>query len=455
MNSLLALVSLILCLSIAWMIPGYGASAIVLCAIFAALVGTVVSQLKENSNFLLRIFLGALLVRILVGTIIYIFNLQDFFGSDANTYDFFGFALFKVWNGEQFYQHYVNQFAGGEGMGGGWGMLYLVAVVYSLIGRNMLAIQFINAVIGAATVPVIFLCALHIFNNLRVARISAIFVAFYPSLVLWSSQGLKDGPIIFLIGLSVLATLKLGERLSVKYLSVLVFSLIALLSLRFYILYLMVAAIAGAFIIGMRAITAQSFARQFVIVVLLGVSLTYLGAFRYASTQYETFGNLEALQRSRLDAAQQGESGFGRDIDVSTTSGAISAIPLGLTYLLFAPFPWQLASLRQSITLPEMIIWWASFPFLVVGLWFTIKFRLRQASPVLIFTAMLTLMYSLFQGNVGNAYRHRAQLLIFLFIFVAVGYVLTKERREDKKRRELAARQHLGFRPVHPSTSNM
>jgi bacteriorhodopsin len=102
--------------------------------------------------------------------------------------------------------------------------------------------------------------------------------------------------------------------------------------------------------------------------------------------------------------------------------------------LMFAPFPWQLSSLRQSITLPEMIVWWISFPLLVLGLWFTVKFRLRQASPILIFTAMLTVAYSVFEGNVGTAYRQRAQLLVFYFIFVGVGLVLFKEKQENARR---------------------
>jgi hypothetical protein len=55
-------------------------------------------------------------------------------------------------------------------------------------------------------------------------------------------------------------------------------------------------------------------------------------------------------------------------------------------------------------------------------------------SPILIFTLMLTLSYSVFQGNVGTAYRQRAQLLVFYFIFVAVGFVLLLEKREEQKR---------------------
>lgn len=65
-------------------------------------------------------------------------------------------------------------------------------------------------------------------------------------------------------------------------------------------------------------------------------------------------------------------------------------------------------------------------------------------APMLIFTVMLSLAYSVFQGNVGNAYRQRAQLLVFYFIFVAVGYVLMLEKREEKKRAVIAARRPVG-----------
>jgi hypothetical protein len=100
-----------------------------------------------------------------------------------------------------------------------------------------------------------------------------------------------------------------------------------------------------------------------------------------------------------------------------------------------------LASLRQSITLPEMIAWWAAFPLLVLGVWFTLSYRLRQALPILLFTTMLTLAYSIFQGNVGTAYRQRSQILVFYFIFVAVGAVLLKERQEEGQRQVVAEKQ--------------
>lgn len=454
MNSLLIFLVVAICAGVAAFVPEYGATAVILCVVLATAVGFGISRVKEDGPFLLRVFIGGLLVRMLVGTLIFSFHLQEFFGGDAITYDFFGNALLKVWQGERFYMLYVQQFVGtGTGGGGGWGMLYMVAVIYRIVGQNMLAVQFVNSILGAATAPIIYLCARHIFSNLRVARLTALFVAFFPSLVLWSAQGLKDGPIVFLLSFSMLATLRLGEKLSFKYITMLACALFALLSLRFYVFYMLVAAIAGAFVIGMRGPSARNFLRQFLVIMSLGLALTYLGVTRYASSQFETYANLERVQRSRADLATSAKSGFGKDVDVSTTGGALAALPIGVIYLMFAPFPWQLASLRQIITLPEMVVWWTSFPMLVLGLWYSVKFRLRQISPILIFTTMLTLAYSIFQGNVGTAYRQRAQILVFYFMFVAVGFILMKERREDRKRQHEALKGQTAQRrrPLHPA----
>ena len=460
MNAVLTLLYLLLCVGIVIFVPtlvapyvaDYGiftgfdaAKAVLLCTALATIVGFYSYRREIDGPFLLRLFVAGLITRVVIGLAIFVFRGQDFFGGDAITYDFYGSAQLLGWGGDKYYQSLANQFVR-SGEGSGWGMVYLVAAVYGLIGRNMLAIQLMNAVFGSATAVVVYLCAQHVFQNSRVARIAGIAVAFYPSLVLWSAQGLKDGPIVFFLALAILSTLRLGEKLTIKYILILLGALIALLALRFYVFYMICVAIAGAFIIGMQQVTATSFARQLSAVILLGLALTYVGVTRSASLQIERY-SLQRLQLSRLDQARSAESGFGRDVDVSSTSGALSTIPIGVVYLLFAPFPWQITSLRQSITLPEMIIWWASFPLLVLGLWFAIKYRLRMISPILIFTVMLTLAYSVFQGNVGTAYRQRAQLLVFYFIFVAVGFVLVKEKREERKRRHEEERLRLRQRP--------
>jgi hypothetical protein len=134
--------------------------------------------------------------------------------------------------------------------------------------------------------------------------------------------------------------------------------------------------------------------RRFGAVVAIGLAFTYFGIVQYAGLQIEKYGSLQAVQLSRQDQARTADSGFLTDVDVQTTSGALTAIPVGIIYLLLAPFPWQFGSLPSKSRIAGDVVWWISFPLLILGLWYALKYRLRDVSPILIFTTMLTLAYS-------------------------------------------------------------
>jgi hypothetical protein len=440
MNTAIIGLLLIICTALVWLQPTVAPGALVMCAVVSAPTILILARVQDQRTFLLRLFMVGLMVRIVLASVIYMGRMEEFFGGDANTYDIFGQSLLQGLHGDGYHmQKYQSFVASGAGA---WGMLYLVAGVYELVGRNLLAVQLVNASIGAATGVVVYYTAMALFSNVRVAKLAGILVTFFPSLILWSSQALKDGLIILALAMSILATLRLMEKITAGYVVVLTVSLLALLSLRFYIFYMMTAAVAGSFVMGMKTLSAQAFVQRFIAVAAIGLAFTWFGVLQYAGNQFDRFANLKQIQLSRQDQAAAG-SGFAKDVDIQTTEGALSVIPMGIVYLLFAPFPWQFSTLRQSITLPEMIVWWLVFPLLVLGLWYSMKHRLRQVSPIVIFTTMLTLAYSLFQGNVGTAYRQRSQLLVFYFIFVAVGAVIMRERAENRKLQAKMAKQEL------------
>jgi 4-amino-4-deoxy-L-arabinose transferase-like glycosyltransferase len=408
-----------------------GFAAILLVVVLSTLALLIFRRFTEEREFLTTIFLWALLIRLGFGVFIHVLDLRDFFGGDAHTYDFNGWRLVEYWTGNVASDDLAAQRAWSTS-GPGWGMNYLVGGIYFVFGRNIFAAQSFCAVFGAATAPMVYFCSVRMFSNQRVAKTAAVAIAFFPAFVIWSSQLMKDGLIIFLLVLAMTMVLQLQERFNYAALLLLIFSMFGIFSLRFYIFYMVAIAVVGSFIIGLTS-SVQSVVRRTGALILVGLSLTYLGVIRNASVDFEKYGNLERLQSSRQDLAQSAESGFGEDIDVSTTEGAISAMPIGFTYLMLAPFPWEMANFRQAITLPEILVWWALIPLMVAGLWYTIRHRLRSSVPVLIFSLMLTLAYSVFQGNVGTAYRQRTQIQVFLFIFIAVGWALLKERKENRQ----------------------
>jgi hypothetical protein len=388
-----------------------------------------------------RIFLLALALRMLFGIFVHTNSFQDFFAADANTYHFNGSGWFDVWmegvepSPRLLYQNMPES-------GAGWGMNYLVAMIYVITGKSMFAGQSFCAVIGAATATLVFFCSRKIYNNLKVATIAAYSVAIFPSFVIWSSQLMKDGIILFLLVSIMVLTLRLSERFNAFTLALLVFCLFGVMSLRFYIFYMVVVAVVGSFVIGL-AKSNTSILFRLLITVALGVGLTYFGPSESMGSQLNMFANLERIQSSRSDLAARANSGFGEDLDVSTTEGAINALPVGFTYLMLAPFPWEAENFRQAITIPEVLIWWAMIPFIILGLIYTVRHRLRKAFPILLFSLLLTIAYSIFQGNVGTAYRQRTQIQVFLYIFVGVGITVYRERKENEHILRAARRRQI------------
>src|SRR4030095_14447127 len=64
-----------------------GAQAVLLFSALASLGGWFFYR-QKNGSFLLRIFVAAVLIRVLLGTIIFMFNGREFFGGDAIHYDY-------------------------------------------------------------------------------------------------------------------------------------------------------------------------------------------------------------------------------------------------------------------------------------------------------------------------------------------------------------------------------
>jgi len=408
-------------------LPAHGVGAVAICFVIAFPTLLIINTIKDDTEFIRNIFLWALLIRMFLSTVLFATGLSFRLGPDGETYDIFAVNIIRYWNDVAFYKYSLGINPNNLGMS------YVVVGIYWVIGRNPFAVQLMNAAVGAATIPIIYLCSYTIFRNIRAARFVACLVAFFPSLILWSSLGLKDALIVFFLALTMLFTLRLLDQFRFSYVVILLLSLFGLYGLRFYIFYMMLIAIIGGFLIGSRSITGFVVVRQVILLVIVVGSVAYLGAIRNTSKDLETFVDLERAQSVREWGARVSESGFGRDADVSTVEGAISFAPIGALYVLFAPFPWQMTRASNLMTLPEMIVWWGTIPLLISGIIYSIRHKFRTVLPVLLFTFLLTIAYSIYQSNVGTAYRQRSQLLVFYLMFTAVGIVLFKEKRENEK----------------------
>jgi hypothetical protein len=138
---------------------------------------------------------------------------------------------------------------------------------------------------------------------------------------------------------------------------------------------------------------------------------------------------LVELDRNRQWLATAADSGYLQDMRLSTPREAAEYFPIGLTYFLFVPFPWQFGSFRQNAVIPETLFWVLLYPLVAVG--FVRGFRVNRPGTMVLLgaTAGMCVFYALLSGNIGTAYRMRSQVWLLWAPFAAWGWAIVRERR--------------------------
>jgi Dolichyl-phosphate-mannose-protein mannosyltransferase len=376
-------------------------------------------------GFLVRVYLWTVLIRYSLAVLLNVFvtdsSVAAAFWGDSGSYDLGGHQLSLRWSGEPITSAYMSTSLSG------YGWVYFVGSIYYVFGRNQLLVQLLNGLMGGLTVLVIYSIAARLFDR-AAARWAALFMAFFPQMVFWSTGMYKDPAILLCIAVAMFAVLRLREKLSVPPMVMFVVAEVVLITLRFYIAYFVILAALATFVFAQRR-GAVRMAVTYAVLGLLLFGALNMAVKRETLEQQTTYLTLERLQVTREDQAMWGRSGFGQEYDVSTPAGALATLPVGLVYLLFAPFPWTASGLRQALVVPETLAWYALMPAFVRGLRYGLKRQFGAILPIIVFAVSLTLAYALMQGNVGTAYRQRTQISMFFFVFMAVGVVQKRRQR--------------------------
>jgi hypothetical protein len=228
-------------------------------------------------------------------------------------------------------------------------------------------------------------------------------------MILWSSIALKDMLSTLLLVFALYFCLSLRERVTLGNLAGTLLPVLAILSIRFYLVYFVGFAIVASLIFerGSRLLTGVY---KQLGVVAAGLALLGVLGLTERTEQEMDLISLEQASAYRRGMALSANSGFDVEVDVSTPGNALAYLPIGMAHLLWAPFPWQMVSLRPLLAAPETVFWWFLFPATIRGIVFAIRRRFSETSALLIFSATLLCGYSLVHGNVGSAFRQRAQI---------------------------------------------
>ncbi len=366
---------------------------------------------EDEFRFLLAFCICSFLLRGSLAIIVHPFD--SFFAPDTGAYDSRAYSLAQ---------------GGQPSLGKAAGYIYFVAGIYRVFGHTPVGAMIANGFLGTLTTVFVYLIARDIYSR-KVARTAFLLTAFFPSLILWSALLLKDTLSVFLIVLIIWSTIKLHRQFRIRYVIMILVSTAYLTQIRYYIVPFVVAAVLSSFLIQPIRRLGRS------MLVGVTVAMLFFAIWQYAPGETKGRYSGYSVDLASVNDIRAGFAGGGSeflgDIRIGSYVEAIKFLPVGLLYFFLGPFPWQIKIHRplQVIALPEVLMWYCLVPFMVYGLGYILRHRIRSSYPIIVYVMLLTLAYSFTITNMGSLYRFRAQMLVFYFIFVAVGITRFRDRR--------------------------
>jgi hypothetical protein len=303
------------------------------------------------------------------------------------------------------------------------GYCYVLAVYFTLTRiPSQLSAAALGCFCGAMTAVFAYRIARSLASDWVAWRVGW-WTCFFPVMIIWSAQTIKEPFVIQLEVMALYGCLQLRiSKFALRHILLCVVCVITLASMRTYAAYL------TGLVILITLLLPRLLRRTFRLGAAIGVVgiaipiLSSVGALN-RETKPAWEWDLQRVDEFRRGMAKSALSGVESNFDTQTTLGLGLMTLFGGVHVLLAPFPWQLmaGSARMVLTAPEMVVWWFMFFALALpGLRHAIRHRFDDFMPLLLFILLLGGICSVTFGNLGTAYRQRAQLMPYLLIFAAL-----------------------------------
>jgi hypothetical protein len=372
----------------------------------------------------------AFAVRLILGALLSYYGWDRLLAPDTEYYTEFGMGVARVWTAT----------GGVSNMNSLWGsdqlrFVLLNSVVHYIFGHGRLIMLMLSSAAGAWTVLLSWRIANHFCDAAAAYRV-VLLTAFFPSLVVWSALTLRDPYMVLAVSGAIWATIQLKEAIDSAAVMRLLMWCVVIGIFRDYMLLLVGCAAAVAFAGGARVHLGRDIVVGGIAVIAIATIVLKLGL----GDDYLLELNFESVKGMRSALLWKANSAYMVEANPGSLSGALKVLPVGVFYFLYGPLPWRAEGLLQALTVPEVLFWYWLTPKIVRGIRHGWRTNLPATWSMMVSATVLILAYGLVSGNVGTAYRHRAQVLPILLVFAGTGWSLVERARiESEKRRQVAA----------------
>lgn len=402
---------------------------------------------ERERTLLVRLFVAAFLLRLIFTMLAYALDIIKVIGGADDGGWLYSWYLSRFWTNEMPAPPNVRNVPGLRppitfleslsdvyGRNRGW-FFYTAKIFYLIDTPSQVALACINNFLSSLTPCVIFAVTRKYFSE-KASLIAAVSAVIFPGFIAWSALTLKEPWLIFLeIFVFYLWWTALRDK-RWWLLAPAAFLILVTYTMRFYIGYVMVAAI-PFIVLGTRSQNPKRDAAR----ALLGAVVAYIVGTAVGVIHVDVLAiisdQMEGLRTfsNATSGASGGNNGVATGVvlpfDPNTPDGVVKLLLWGMAYLLLSPFPWSLSG-KQILTLPDVAIWWfLVFAYIIPGVRYAWHKYPGLSIAILSYLAPLILVYSFSFGNIGLAYRQRAQLMPFFLFFAAAGYDARRKKKES------------------------
>jgi hypothetical protein len=388
------------------------------------------SKSRVLASMEIQLFLAAVSVRFAASVALYLFGIAVIVGDEDASGWVNGIGFYNEWIGRGYSvidlpSLLLQGYSSSSGAGDSYiGYHYLLAGLFLVTDiPARLSAAALSNLCGGLTVVLIYRTCSLLFSDWVAVR-TAWMICLLPSMILWGAQTIKEPVVLFLEVATLYGCVRLQHaRFTPGIVAAIALPLLALVPLRFYVVYVLGGALLVAFLLSYARSRKTKLGAALAVVtcvVPVLVSSGVLARDRAMLAKYD----LKRIQLIREYDYHTSGSGVRWNYDMSTREGQTMSVVNGVADFFLAPLPWHMSggSFRMLVTLPEALTWWA---LIVWGLWPGLKHLVRQrfehVQILVLFTVGMSLVYGSTFYNIGLAYRQRSQVVPWIVMFALVG----------------------------------
>jgi 4-amino-4-deoxy-L-arabinose transferase-like glycosyltransferase len=310
---------------------------------------------------------------------------------------------------------------------------YLIAFVYATFSYAPLLIKFANAIFSALTALIIYQLAKDLFGK-SVGKLSLLAVMFLPSLFIFSLTSMKDPLVIFLLAIFILLLTKYHRYNKMSFFISAGFIAIIIYLFRESLLPQLSFVLSASLFFSIRVKLNKK-----ILFLLIVTLVIFSSGFKYNLLRHFDIAKIANPHMGYVNTAgnnykifPEAYYNYQKDIRQITPFELAISFAKGTFHYLFEPFPFRIKTKGEVFAILQTLLWIIIFPFVLLGILQTIRYRYQQAKyiPVISYLLIASAVMAIGEGNVGTVFRHRDTVMPFFIIFGVAGIINFFGRKE-------------------------